>query len=69
VLLSLDLEHIYETDQSIMVDANQYLKDYVSAELANQVPSPGFLVSWHRTFAGNTFPGGLLALNHSNRSR
>ena len=30
VLLSLDLEHIYETDQSIMVDANQYLKDYTN---------------------------------------
>ncbi|MGK2699058.1 hypothetical protein [Serratia surfactantfaciens] len=66
VLLSLDLEHIYETDHSIMVDANQYLKDYVSAELGEPGPfSRAFWFHGTRTFAGNTFPGGLLALNHS----
>lgn len=58
VLLSLDLEHIYETDQSIMVDANQYLKDYVSAELGEPGPLlPGFLVSWHPDFCREYFPG------------
>ncbi|EJT9122825.1 hypothetical protein N3883_004373 [Escherichia coli] len=66
VLLSLDLKHIYETDQSIMVDANQYLKDYVSAELGEPGPfSRAFWFHGTRTFAGNTFPRGLLALNHS----
>ncbi|HCM9246546.1 hypothetical protein ACWYXD_19855 [Enterobacter roggenkampii] len=66
VLLSLDLEHIYETDQSIMVDANQYLKDYVSAELGEPGPfSRAFWFHGTRTFAGNSFPDGLLALNQS----
>ncbi|WKE04533.1 hypothetical protein [Enterobacter asburiae] len=66
VLLSLDLEHIYETDQSIIVDANQFLKDYVSAELGE--PGPFRRALWFhgtRTFVDNTFPAGLLALNHS----
>lgn len=66
VLLSLDLEQIYETDQSIMVESNQYLKDYVSAELGEPTPfSRAFWFHGTRTFAGNSFPDGLLALNHS----
>lgn len=66
VLLSLDLEQIYETDRSIMVDANQYLREYVCAKLGE----PGSFSSayWFhgtRTFPGNTFQDGLLALNKS----
>jgi hypothetical protein len=64
VLLSLDLEHIYETDQS-MVDANQYLKDYVSAELGEPGPFSRLSGFMAPDFCRNTFPGGLLALNHS----
>lgn len=66
VLLSLDLEQLYETEPRIMVEASQYLKDYVSAELGEPVPfSRAFWFHGTRTFAGNTFPDGLLALNHS----
>ncbi|EOV9576606.1 hypothetical protein ACN5LO_004023 [Cronobacter sakazakii] len=66
VLLSLDLEHIYETDHSIMVDSQQYLREYVSTELG----SPGEFTTayWFhgtRTLAGNMFKEGLLTLSHS----
>ena len=37
VLLSLDLEQIYETDHSIMIDSQQYLREYACRELG----SPG----------------------------
>ncbi len=66
VLLSLDLEQLYETEQSIMIEASQYLKDYVSEELGEPVPfSRAIWFHGTRTFAGNSFPDGLLALNHS----
>ncbi|MGY5958070.1 DUF4261 domain-containing protein [Kosakonia sp. BK9b] len=66
VLLSLDLEQIYETDHSIMVDSQQYLREYVCTELG----SPGEFTTayWFhgtRTFTDNTFEEGLLALNQS----
>jgi hypothetical protein len=52
-----DLEHIYETDQS-MEDANQYLKDHVSAELGEPGPSPGS--GFMAPFCRNTFQVGYL---------
>lgn len=66
VLLSLDLEQIFETDPSISVDACQYLREYVCEKLGT--PRPFTSAYWFhgtRTFAGNAFPEGLLALNHS----
>lgn len=64
VLLSLDLEQIYETDHSIMIDSQQYLREYVCRELG----SPGKFTTayWFhgtRTSADNTFDNGLLPLN------
>lgn len=47
VLLSLDLEQIYETDHSIMIDSQQYLREYVCRELGSPASSPphtGFTV-------------------------
>lgn len=63
VLLSLDLEQIYETDHSIMIDSQQYLREYVCRELG----SPGKFTTayWFhgtRTSAHNTFDNGLLPL-------
>lgn len=66
VLLSLDLESIYELNPRQLVDAPQYLREYVCAELGE--PGPFTRALWFhgtRTFAGNTFPAGLLALNQS----
>jgi hypothetical protein len=66
VLLSLDLDYIYETNHPMMVAPNQYLREYVCAVLGEAAPFARAL--WFhgtRTVAGNTFPSGLLALNHS----
>ena len=66
MLLSLDLESIYELNPRQLVDAPQYLREYVCAELGE--PGPFTRALWFhgtRTFAGNTFPAGLLALNQS----
>lgn len=66
VLLSLDLESIYELNPRQLVDAPQYLREYVCAELGE--PRSFTRALWFhgtRTFAGNTFPAGLLALNQS----
>ncbi len=66
VLLSLDLESIYELNPRQLVDAPQYLREYVCAELGE--PGSFTRALWFhgtRTFAGNTFPAGLLALNQS----
>jgi len=66
VLLSLDLEQIYETDHSIMINSRQYLREYVCRELG----SPGEFTTayWFhgtRTSADNTFENGLLALDQT----
>lgn len=66
VLLSLDLEQIYESDPTINVDSNYYLRQYV-CEMPDE-PRPFTSAYWFhgtRTFSGNTFPGGLLSLDKS----
>ncbi|EOA3638208.1 MULTISPECIES: hypothetical protein [Klebsiella pneumoniae complex] len=66
VLLSIDLEKIYETDHSIMIDSSQYLREYVYSELG--IPGTFTTALWFhgtRTFADNTFENGLFALNQS----
>ncbi len=66
VLLSLDLEQIYETDHSIMIDSRQYLREYVCRELG--IPGEFTTAYWFhgtRTSADNTFENGLLALNQT----
>ncbi|WP_210487770.1 hypothetical protein [Pantoea ananatis] len=66
VLLSLDLESIYELNHRLLVDAPHYLREYVCAELGE--PGPFNRALWFhgtRTFASNTFLAGLLALNQS----
>lgn len=66
VLLSLDLEQIYESDPAINVDSNCYLREYVCGMLGE--PRPFTSAYWFhgtRTFSGNTFPGGLLSLDKS----
>lgn len=66
VLLSLDLEQIYETDHSIMIDSQQYLREYVCRELGS--PGKFSTAYWFhgtRTSADNTFESGLLPLNQT----
>ncbi|WP_400223425.1 hypothetical protein [Escherichia coli] len=66
VLLSLDLEQIYETDHSIMIDSRQYLREYVCRELG--IPGEFTTAYWFhgtRTSADNIFENGLLALNQT----
>lgn len=66
VLLSLDLDQVFETDPSITVEACQYLREYVCEKLGTPRPfTSAYGFHGTRTFAGNAFPEGLLALNQS----
>lgn len=66
VLLSLDLEQIYETDRSIMIDSNQYLREYVCSKLGEPCSfTSAYWFHGTRTFPDNAFQDGLLSLKGS----
>lgn len=68
VLLSLNLENIYETDRTIMVDAGEYLYTYVCSHLdMPKVFSSAYGFHGTRTIKGNTFSDGLLTLGQSKK--
>jgi hypothetical protein len=66
VLLSLDLEQIHETDRSIMIDSNQYLREYVCSKLGEPCSfTSAYWFHGTRTFPDNAFQDGLLPLEGS----